>query len=72
MQQRSRVKDGVQTGVQERSDVGTEVSKVSITMVSIFAAVVGLWSFACIVGGLIASGGPLAFVKSWFGAVSGM
>jgi hypothetical protein len=72
MQQKSRVKESVRIGVQEKSEVGTEVSKVSITMVSIFAAVVGLWSFACIVGGLIASGGPLSFVKSWFGAVSGM
>ena len=34
-------------------------------------AAVGLWSAACIVGGIISAGGPIAFVKSWFAAVAG-
>lgn len=60
------------TAVVEKSNVSTEVSKVSITFVAILGVAVGVWSLACIVGGLIASGGPLKFVGDWFKAVSGM
>ncbi|EKD40353.1 MAG: hypothetical protein ACD_75C00079G0004 [uncultured bacterium] len=65
---------GRKTGaaVAEKSNVSTEVSKVSITFVAILGVAVGVWSLACIVGGLIASGGPLQFVGDWFRAVSGM
>ena len=52
--------------------VSTEVSKLSITFVAILGVAVGVWSLACIVGGLIASGGPLQFVGNWFKAVTGM
>ncbi len=31
----------------------------------------GLWVLGCIVGGMIAAGGPLGFVSSWFSAVTG-
>jgi len=60
------------TAVVEKSNVSTEVSKVSITFVAVLGVAVGVWSLACIVGGLIASGGPLEFVGAWFKAVSGM
>ncbi len=72
MQQKSGTKSSMHGRVQEGTDVGTEVSKVSITVVSIFAAAVGLWSFACIIGGLVASGGPVGLLKNWWTAVSGM
>jgi len=52
--------------------VSTEVSKLSITFVAILGVAVGVWSLACIVGGLVASGGPLQFVGHWFKAVTGM
>lgn len=66
VQQKSKVSaDG-------RADVGTEVSKVSMTVVAVFGVIVGLWSLASLVGGLVASGGPLALVGNWFKAVSGM
>lgn len=55
----------------ERTDTATEVSKVSIAVVGIFAAMVGLWSLACIVGGIMSSGGVSQLVSSWFKAVSG-
>ncbi|WP_136810255.1 hypothetical protein [Desulfosediminicola flagellatus] len=55
----------------ERTDAATEVSKVSIAVVGIFAAMVGLWSLACIVGGIMSSGGVSQLVSSWFKAVSG-
>jgi hypothetical protein len=66
--------------VQQKGKVGasggvgvvTEVSKVSVTVVAVFGVIVGLWSLASLVGGLVASGGPLALVGNWFKAVSGM
>ncbi len=60
------------TKVTDRGSVSTEVSKVSITFVAILGVAVGVWSLACIVGGLAASGGPLNLVGAWFKAVTGM
>jgi hypothetical protein len=45
---------------------------VSITFVAILGVAVGLWSLACIIGGLAASGGPLKLVGDWVKAVTGM
>lgn len=56
----------------EKGAVTTEVSKVSVTVVAILGVAVGVWSLACIIGGLAASGGPLALVGDWFKAVTGM
>ena len=53
-------------------DTTTEISRGAMVSLSAAGAVVGMWSFACLIGGMIASGGPFAVVKSWFGAVSGM
>jgi hypothetical protein len=58
--------------VTDKSSVSTEVSKVSITFVAILGVAVGLWSLACIIGGLAASGGPLNLVGDWVKAVTGM
>lgn len=55
----------------ESTDSATEVSKVSIVVVGIFAAIVGLWSLACIIGGIAASGGITGLVAGWFKAVGG-
>ncbi len=55
---------------------GSELSKAlgaaTLTVGFGAGAVVGLWSVACFVGGVIASGGPLSFVASWFKAVFGL
>ncbi len=58
--------------VTDKSSASTEVSKVSITFVAILGVAVGLWSLACIIGGLAASGGPLQLVGDWVKAVTGM
>ena len=57
MENNTTVKRMERTSGAERSDAATEVSKVSITVVGVFAAIVGLWSLACIVGGVLSSGG---------------
>ncbi len=50
----------------------SEVSKAGIYTVGIISAMIGLWGLACFVGGMVASGGPLAFVGNWFKAVAGL
>ncbi len=72
MIERARVKDSTKTSVSVQTDATTEVSKIGVITIAAFGAVVGLWSVACIIGGMAASGGPLAFVGDWFKAVTGM
>ena len=72
MANNARIERKAGTAAVENSNVSTEVSKVSISFVAILGVAVGVWSLACIVGGLIASGGPLEFVGAWLKAVSGM
>ncbi len=56
----------------ENVSATSEVSRAGIYTLGIISAVIGLWGFACFVGGLVASGGPLSFVGNWFKAVSGL
>jgi len=63
---RTRVRSG------ELASTATEISKAGMYTVGIASAVIGLWGFACFVGGLVASGGPLALIGNWFKAVAGM
>ncbi len=72
MIERTRVQEQVKTTVSTNTDTATEVSKVGIITIAAFGALVGLWSVACIIGGMAASGGPLAFVGAWFKAVTVM
>jgi hypothetical protein len=71
MKRNTSVHDRRRTVTAERSDAATEVSKVSITVVGVFATIVGLWSLACIVGGIMSSGGVSELVSAWFKAVAG-
>lgn len=57
---------------QAAGQVEAEVSKVGVSVIGFVAALIGIWGIACFVGGLVNSGGPLAFAKSWFGAVLGL
>ncbi len=54
-----------------KTDGATEVSKVSIFVVGVFAVIVGAWSVACIIGGIVASGGFTGLLAGWFKAVGG-
>lgn len=69
---RAKVKETARTTISTQTDATTEISKVGITTIAAFGIVVGFWSIACIIGGMAASGGPLAFVGNWFKAVTGM
>lgn len=61
-----------QVRVGGKVDAATEISRAGMYTVGIASALIGIWGFACFVGGLIASGGPLSFVANWFRAVSGI
>jgi len=58
-------------GADERG-AAAEISKTAVYTVGIVSALIGIWGLACFVGGLVASGGPLAFIGNWFKAVGGM
>lgn len=72
MNERTKTANKTATPATTKQDAATEVSRVGVITVAAFGVVVGLWSLACIVGGMAASGGPLAFVGDWFKAVTGM
>lgn len=50
----------------------SELSKVGISAMVIVAGLVSVWAMACMFGGMVESGGPLALIQSWFGAVIGV
>ncbi len=52
--------------------VQAEVSRGAVRALNIAGVLVALWVAACIVGGMIVSGGPIALVKGWFSAVMGL
>lgn len=61
------------TTTNTRTDTTADVvGKSTITMMAGVSAVVGVWAVTTFVGGLLGSGGPLAMIQSWFGAVTGM
>ena len=72
MSERTKAINKSVTSTSTKQDATTEISRVGVITVAAFGVVVGLWSLACIVGGMAASGGPLAFVGDWFKAVTGM
>ena len=55
----------------ESVNATTDVSKVFLYSIGAVSSIIGLWSFACIVGGMISSGGPLALAIGYFSAISG-
>ena len=63
----------IKTGSSVKSDlrVDDQVYKVGIAVIGISSCAIGIWAAACIVAGMINSGGPLALISNWFSAVSG-
>lgn len=72
MSNKMRVENRVHATTGTSVEATTEVSKVTIGAVGVFAAIVGLWSLACIIGGIVAGGGPGGLISGWFKAVTGM
>ena len=55
----------------ENVNVEQEVAKSSVWAFAVAPALIGIWAAACIVGGLLASDGPLALVQKWITAIVG-
>jgi hypothetical protein len=51
--------------------IDVQISKVGIAVIGLSSCVIGIWAVASLVGGMIASGGPIALVANWFRAVIG-
>jgi len=56
----------------ENAPAKVEVSRGAMIALGAVPTLIGIWAAACFVGGLIASGGPIAMAKSWFSAFTGM
>lgn len=57
------------TAVNTDMRVDTQVYAAGLSVVGVFACAVVLWAAASLIGGMIASGGPLALLADWFSAV---
>jgi len=67
----TREKKAATTSVHEIEQNSSELHKVGMYTTAAFAAVIGVWSIICLSSALISTGGPVALVKSWFGAMFG-
>jgi hypothetical protein len=36
------------------------------------SGIIGIWAAASLIAAMVSVGGPIALVKSWFGAISGL
>ena len=69
---RTKPKNAATVREDTTTNVSTEVDKVVIGSIAAFAGLVGIWSVACLASAMIQNGGPLALIKGWFSAISGM
>ncbi|MEW6593873.1 MAG: hypothetical protein AB1413_03270 [Thermodesulfobacteriota bacterium] len=60
------------TRVTEQATAKTDVSRGALATLGVASSLVGLWAVACFVGGMIASGGPIALARAWVTAVTGV
>lgn len=61
------------TNAHENTQVGLDdVTKTSITVMGAVSALIGIWAAASLIAAMVSVGGPLALVKGWVGAVSGL
>jgi hypothetical protein len=56
---------------QSRLNTSSQTS-VGTTVIGVSACAIGLWAVACLVGGIMSSGGPFALIGDWIGAVFGV
>lgn len=57
---------------QSQAGVDAQLYGAGLVAVGCGACAIGLWAAASLVGGLIASGGPVALITAWFGSVFGV
>lgn len=59
-------------GVKTAVDTRTEISKGALVSMTAAGVIIGLWAFAALISAMVLAGGPVALIKAWFGAVTGM
>ena len=57
--------------VHDIEQTSSELYKVGVYTTAAFAAILGVWGIVCLSSALISTGGPVALVKSMFGAMFG-
>jgi len=48
-----------------------QISKVGFVVIGLTSCAIGIWAAASLIGGMVASGGPLALLANWLKAVVG-
>ena len=67
------VKTRTRNSVLVTDGVGTDIMQGAVVGVgAMVAGLVGAWAVSCLIAGVIAAGGPIALISSWFGAVTGI
>ena len=56
---------------QTTDKVDVQIAKVGFTVIGLSSCAIGIWAVASLLGGMVASGGPVALVADWFRAVIG-
>lgn len=69
---RVMVKTKAQPKAASNAQAQVEASHGTMAAMAAVPTLIGLWALACLVGGLISSGGPLKLAYSWFLASSGL
>lgn len=59
------------TTVHEIEQTSSELHKVGIYVSGTCAAIIGVWGLICLFSAFISTGGPIALLKSMFGATFG-
>ena len=54
-----------------KANASNELAKVGVRTIGITAGLIGCWATACLVAGVISSGGPVALVTNFVSAVIG-
>lgn len=65
----ARERSASTTTVHEIEQTSSELHKVGMYVSGACAAVIGVWGLVCLSSALISTGGPIALLKSMFGAM---
>lgn len=73
MEKKMKTQMAVKTKNAVRTDdkVDVQISKVGFAVIGLSSCAIGIWAAASLLGGMVASGGPLALIADWFRAVVG-
>ena len=65
-------KQGLGLGELDQEAIGEGISQAGVVIILTLATLIGLWSIACLIGGMISMGGIMELGRGWLTAVTGM